>query len=165
MRVYVRNAKNKEISSVVRQAVVFFGEKLLPRSFDSLTIHMHLSTDMKGKLMGDTEAVDSNHRPKQFCIRVNKHLQGRRLFETIAHEMVHVKQYATDQLKDYYNAGVRFNNKVYVDDDKGYWLQPWEIEAYGMSYGLYKSFITHYKIKPSELRIKRGRMVAARKMK
>ena len=165
MRVYVRNAKNKAIASVLRQAVMFYSRKLLPRQLNTLTIHVHLSIDCKDKLLGDTEAMDSNHRPKQFCIRINKRLQGRQLFETIAHEMVHVKQYATDQLKDYYDTGVRYNGKIYKDDEKGYWLHPWEIEAYGMSFGLYKKFIDYYKLKPSELRIKRGKMVAARKMK
>lgn len=166
MKVYIRNAGNKDVGSVIKQAATFYGRTLLPRSTDELKVYIYLTNELKYREMGVTEVVDFSLRPKHFNILLNKKLNGRRLFETLAHEMVHVKQYATNQMLDYLNHdGVRFNGKIHYMEEHEYWMMPWEIEAFGMSYGLYKSFMDYHELKPTDIRIKRGKIVAFRKLK
>ena len=60
----------------------------------------------------------------------------RKLLETIAHEMVHVKQYARGELYQ----GIRVNKYRWQGKWVGnmdYWDEPWEIEAHGREAGLF----------------------------
>ena len=56
--------------------------------------------------------------------------------------MVHVKQYATGELRDALRGPTlhRWRNKPYDAKVVDYWDHPWEIEAYGREYGLYLRF-------------------------
>jgi hypothetical protein len=69
------------------------------------------------------------------------------VLKLLAHEMVHVKQYLTNQLFDYSNGThSRFEGKLYSlptskTMDWEYFNSPWEIEAYGLSEGLYYMYL------------------------
>jgi hypothetical protein len=54
--------------------------------------------------------------------------------ETVAHEMVHVKQYARRELHPVYNM---WCGKTYNPEKVSYWDLPWEIEAHGREVGLF----------------------------
>lgn len=83
---------------------------------------------------GDAARLD---RPRTFEIEIHSKLKLRRLLETVAHEMVHVKQYARGELYQ----GSRVNKHrwqgKWLDKDPDYWDQPWEIEAHGRECGLF----------------------------
>jgi hypothetical protein len=65
------------------------------------------------------------------------------LIETIIHEMVHVKQYASNEMFDYVNGDTRYQGYIYSNVD--YWESPWEIEAYGRTEGIFREFCQHMK--------------------
>ena len=56
------------------------------------------------------------------------------LLETLAHEMVHVKQYARRELKPRVDCWM---GKTYNPKKVSYWDLPWEIEAHGRETGLF----------------------------
>jgi hypothetical protein len=58
------------------------------------------------------------------------------MLETVAHEMVHVKQYARKELVDQDMDGVCFLGKK-INPDVEYWDKPYEIEAHGREVGLF----------------------------
>ena len=66
----------------------------------------------------------------------------RNLLITLAHEMVHVKQWAKDEMYEYYNSPkmVRFKGEKMHMDEVDYWDYPWEIEAFGRQLGLFVRF-------------------------
>ena len=69
---------------------------------------------------------------RDFELEIGKTLSLRRLLETVAHEMVHVKQYARKELT------VNHAWKgVPIDPETEYWDLPWEIEAHGREVGLF----------------------------
>ena len=84
-------------------------------------------------------------RPRKFIMEVDAGLGLERMLEMLAHEMVHVKQFATGELVD--NPGSKtvkwLGKRVSLRDDDGYWTLPWEIEAYGRQPGLYARFCRH----------------------
>jgi hypothetical protein len=51
------------------------------------------------------------------------------LVETIAHEMVHIKQYEVDGLD--LQAKAHYYKGEWFDPEQDYWFTPWEIEARG----------------------------------
>ena len=112
----------------VESMVNFCITKLMPR-MRSLEITIKLSSP-KGA-MGYCLELDNN---RQFEIEVDRSLPMRKLLETVAHEMVHVKQYARREL---HPATDKWMGKTYNPKKVSYWDLPWEIEAHGREVGLF----------------------------
>lgn len=64
--------------------------------------------------------------------------------QTLAHEMVHAKQYARGELVNIGStAACLWQGKSYYWPEvstEEYFFSPWEVEAYGLSYGLYNLY-------------------------
>ena len=118
----------------------FFLYKLLPRMQDlDITITLKpfgKDSQAYGYCM-PTDDCETYDRPRSFELEINNKLRLRRLLETVAHEMVHVKQYARGELYQ----GIRVNKHrwqgEWLEDDIDYWDLPWEIEAHGREIGLF----------------------------
>jgi hypothetical protein len=130
-------------------AIDYYATKLISKKLRSgLDIHIHFDYKLQGQgLCGLCEWMDQNHRPKEFRLTIKANMTKRKTLITLAHEMVHVKQYACGTMKELLtNAGlskrmVRWQDK-YVDTHKiNYWDQPWEIEAHGRELGLYVRYL------------------------
>jgi len=106
------------------------------------------------------DGVDEKGR-KKFSIVLNKKRMNNRakrpisalknLLVDLGHELVHVKQYLNNEIFDYANGdvrhkGIKFDSSYLLDEEK-YYDSPWEIEAYGREWGLYKIFCNHLKMK------------------
>lgn len=111
----------------VESMAEFCIETLMPR-MRSLDITIKLAT-VKGA-MGYCLETDNN---RTFEIEADRKLTLRKLLETIAHEMVHVKQYARKELRHNY----KWCGKTYSPEKVSYWDLPWEIEAHGRELGLF----------------------------
>jgi hypothetical protein len=83
---------------------------------------------------------ESNQRPKEYSIKINSKQSELLIISALAHEMVHVKQWATGEMFDPFRQPdqVKFRNKYYEFKQEGedYYDTPWEIEAYGREVGL-----------------------------
>lgn len=66
--------------------------------------------------------------------------------ETLIHELIHVKQYANNQLFDYVDGHSKFEGWIYkrTESVEEYWDSPWEIEAYGRTDGVFEMFCQDY---------------------
>ena len=92
----------------------------------------------KEEVYGDSCWEDNNWRPREFTVRADSKLRMRRLLETIAHEMVHVKQFAKGEMVDLARADkIRWCGKMFEEKDSNYYDYPWEIEAHGRECGLF----------------------------
>ena len=85
---------------------------------------------------------DDHVAPREFVVSVDADLSKRKLLMSLAHEMVHVKQYATGQLK-YYVRGpnCRWLGNPIDDRSIPYPDLPWEKEAWTKEVDLYQEFI------------------------
>lgn len=84
-------------------------------------------------------------KPSLFDIEVYRSAAGLEdigLLLVISHELVHIKQFATGQLRGYVTTRAtmmwRWNNKLVREPN--YWLQPWEVEAHGLE----RTMLHHY---------------------
>lgn len=93
--------------------------------------------------LGYCDWTDSHVRPREFEIALDPLLSKKDLFHTIFHEMTHLKQYATGQLKEYVKmAGtVTFDGRQYKDNREQSITSPWEKEARFMEKVLYKEYL------------------------
>lgn len=120
----------------VEQVVNFCIEKLMPR-MQTLEITVRLK-DLKG----DAYGYCLSETTREFELEIDKKLPLRKLLTTVAHEMVHVKQYARKELKEDYD----WLGKTYAPEKVSYWDQPWEIEAHGREIGLFVRWAEHAKL-------------------
>lgn len=95
--------------------------------------------------------------PTEFKICYNDRLKDMRLREyllTLFHELTHMRQFASGQLKDLEDGRTKWKGKVFAEDTN-YWLLPWEQEAQGMemtAYQLFAKAFPEYKLKRFSVR-------------
>jgi hypothetical protein len=92
---------------------------------------------------------DDEDFPMQFEIDLDDFLlfEPEELMITVAHEMIHIKQFASGELRNCPRT-IKYKNKYYrlkdgkIDPDK-YREYPWEQEAYEMEGTIYKNWASH----------------------
>lgn len=87
-----------------------------------------------------------NKPPRKFLVRIDPRERRASALKILAHELVHVKQFARNELRDTGHADyTKWNKQIYDQGKVEYWDLPWEIEAYGREYGMYRRYIDHVK--------------------
>lgn len=141
MQIRTKGIPDNVTRSLCKEALKFYANLLLGKRL-SKNINVFLVFE---KLPNQINALcqweDDNHNCRSFIILVNKTLNKKTMLITLAHEMVHVKQYAKGELKDYLrNDTVRWKKKLFSLDEVDYWSSPWEVEAYTEDKILYEAF-------------------------
>jgi len=113
--------------------------RLLPKIH--LTVHYDTFTPFEGYCL----PLDEDW---EYKIGINPVQSSDRtmVISTLAHELVHLKQFARKELT-YAGTKFRFGGKVWDKQFPDCLLTPWEIEAYGMERGLAYAYLefTHRK--------------------
>jgi hypothetical protein len=144
MQITTRGSTRK-VQKLAKDMVRFCAEKLMSKRLaESLLIRVEFidKLDENNEFDGDCGYEDEDLRPKEFVIRVNNNLKLSKKLRTICHEMVHVKQYATGEMRYMWRPArnTKFQGTLYPDEFD-YWDSPWEIEAFGREPGLYTRWI------------------------
>lgn len=118
-------------------------KKLLPRMrhLDIDIIIDHLQDDVCGFCYYVAEG--RNDRPRMFVIEINQSQDLYSKLITLAHELVHVKQYARSELFENARTGKFRWKGVYLERFEVYNDSPWEVEAYELEEHLYNQWIYH----------------------
>jgi len=121
------------------------------RLIQNLFVKVNFTPRLSGRdLEAEFSIIDEDvvGSPRAFELSLLPNFSTRKSLILLAHEMVHIKQYATGELREY----IRYPNilkyrkqyfnidETYNNDDE-YYDSPWEIEAYGREYGLYVRFL------------------------
>lgn len=150
MIITTRGRPTRVSLKLCKEALRFFCDYLLTyKTFAHIEVELNFSRDgLDATDFAATSWEDRNDRARLFTIEVDPDLSIRTMLLTLAHEAVHVKQYATGELKDYVRVAHRANWKgdLYeTSNDDDYWDWPWEIEAHGREKGLYLKFVKYMK--------------------
>lgn len=127
--------------AIIRKAADYFMQELLPSRKANNTFleirFLKMTTDFNGFChIHDDE--ENDYSPKSFNIDMNGDLSLDDTLETLAHEMVHMRQFRNKELC-YREAYTKFNGVAY-SINMPYKKQPWEKEAYKLEKKLVKSF-------------------------
>jgi hypothetical protein len=117
----IRNSGTKEFIGMV----VKFFEKELKLKNSSWTLDVRTKRGMR---FDGTRGCVTYVGPKYLVMFVDSGLDMERLVLTLAHEMVHVKQYARGQIK--HKLGHKTRYWMGKPIRKQYYEQPWEVEAF-----------------------------------
>jgi hypothetical protein len=134
----------KERLSITRRALKFFGDQLIsPRVLPFITINV-IGIDGLIDKSNDGLVIwaDDNIRPREFDLEINTRMQDRRFILTLAHEMVHVRQYVTKDVEELFRPkyAKRWKGELIDINAVKYWDQPWEIEAHEKEKPLAEAF-------------------------
>jgi|TARA_B100001094_G_scaffold325137_1_gene378962 hypothetical protein len=121
------NGGSKSQKKHVQGMVEFCVKTLMPRMNLDITVNLCKPTGAMGYCLEE----DNN---RTFELEIDKTQSLRAVLETVAHEMVHVKQYAKRELSPDKHLWM---GKTYNPDETNYWDLPWEIEAHGREIGLF----------------------------
>ena len=124
-------------------SVRYFISRLLPK-FRNLEVNIQLIRGLKESegIYGDCIWEDRNHNPREFTIRVDSAESEDFILDTLAHEMIHVKQYARGELVDMvrephtckWMGEILDWTKIKAGDE------PWEIEPWSESKQLFEEY-------------------------
>lgn len=112
------------------------------RLHDAISIDVIFDKPDNNEENGSCTPYQETGNPRIFDVRIDHNLSERLTLETLAHEMVHVKQFARGELYEYERHPKLYRwKKDVIDINKVWtWFRPWEIEAGGMEHGLYRLF-------------------------
>jgi len=132
--------------SIAHRALAFFKDVMF---YDRrrLASNVHVTIHMSRKLdaLGFCDYDDEESRPRDFKIRLSSHCSRADIVETVAHEMVHVWQFATGKLVDLADGRSKYDGHKYDRNDMSYGELPWEVEAYNMEESLIRLWIDNEK--------------------
>ena len=136
MKILTRRFKNKKLSNTIRRATSFYLKRLNQES-SNITICIVQMPSLGAD--GTCEKISK----KEFVIELNDDLDLETSLITLAHEVVHIKQYVTKQLRTWYLKtgiidiweGKRFRSVHYFQ-------QPWEAEAMLLEEQLFIDFVS-----------------------
>lgn len=141
---------DKTISGLLVEASKFFADLLMdPRMVRNLNIEIEVC-----KLDVDGECIDEEgtRNPRWFTINLKKQ-KLEDMIRTLAHEMVHVKQHAKNELQSGFVTATRgglkisskWKGKIWKPKRKEdpYYDSPWELEAFGKEVGLFQRYVAY----------------------
>lgn len=114
-------------------AAIFFAQYLMgTKMAKSIDLEL-IFENMTDVADGYCHPHECGRNPRMFEVSVNSNLQRHKQLQVLAHEMVHVKQYAKNELKSDDASSASFAGKDYkiTSSIEDYLNYPWEIEAFG----------------------------------
>jgi len=121
---------NRISKKQINQAMNFFRDRLFRKRY-RLALNTYIDVRVKRDIGADgwCYVEDDDVRPREFRIELEKTLDEMTLLRTLAHEMVHVWQYASGRLRLYQDGRHLYDGRLYSSNTK-YLERPWEGEAY-----------------------------------
>lgn len=149
MQITVTGTKTTALADELKRAAEFFADLLMdPRMVRNLTLDIEVTKGLD--VQGECVDEDGTRNPRWFTIGL-KSQKSLEMIKTLAHEMVHVKQHAKNELQ----GGImvptrgglkmtsRWMGEIWKPKRKEchYYDSPWEVEAYGKEVGLFQRYV------------------------
>ena len=120
-------------------ALEYFATQLLtPQLKSHIIINLRFIENLP--VCGFTEVDGHNSRgiPREFTLELKRSMSEKEMIKTLAHEMVHVKQYAYREIDE---RGTMWLSRKLDHDSVPYHKRPWEKEAYQAEERLYQKWL------------------------
>jgi hypothetical protein len=125
-------------NEVIREALRFYTRKLVSEKVDkALRINLRFTK----KVARFRAEMWPRKKYTSFTIRCSPLTGPYQVLTDLAHEMIHIEQYLSGVMQET-QKGTAWKGRVYKGDfaklNEAYWTAPWEIDANGRQYWLYK---------------------------
>jgi hypothetical protein len=139
MRVRIVNCPDKDFKPFVKRSVNFYAENLIPskRLRDNIYLTIKFNPKLTVWAFASIEEYNSSKKAREFLIEIHPWIGAAEILKTLAHEMVHIKQFAHGET----NETLSKWKGISIDSDAiDYYQHPWELEAYSLETGLWTKF-------------------------
>ncbi len=147
-KIRIYGAMPVELKKHFREAIEYYANKMMsPQLVANLNIQLRYKRELESGLLGQCDVITDSTRPRHFritiCPKSNTQMGRVEVFKTLAHEMVHVKQFAKRELKFQVRSleKMMWKGKHVNEDRMSYAKLPWEKEAFGMEDALFVDYI------------------------
>jgi hypothetical protein len=134
-KIQVSGGSKKKRKIVKNAARWMLGYALGTRLANNITLKIRITDKLENSnVYGSVIWEDDNHRPRKYDMELCDYLKDNMLYRVIAHEIVHIRQYATGDLKDLALQAnyCKWKNTLVLAEGRGsgsYFKLPWEVEA------------------------------------
>ena len=139
MNIKVIGCKDNALKRQLYKATRFFGKMIMsPQMLPNIDIEIVMRTTITD--LGNCEVTYYNdwYKARQFEIKLRRHRSLKTTLTTLAHEMIHVKQFAKGELNV---RGTKWCGELIDDNIVPYEDLPWEEEARLLEKFLYDAYI------------------------
>jgi len=136
---------DKSNHNAILFAMDFFAHSLKFKKQNEIIVDVLITKNKKFDYDGTCQYIDNYDNVHVFRIEVKAGSKMIQVLETLAHEMVHMKQYMNGELSTNYDTAY-WNGKPYRDPKQEYSELPWEKEAYRKESILVMDLLKDYKI-------------------
>ena len=157
MDVNIFGTTNKKLIQLLEEATGFYAHYLMkPRTVRRLKIDIEVTPYRKMEEQGAVLNEDTHKRyPSNFIVELRRAKpEDTDMFKVLAHEMVHVKQYAKNELATNWKVcdqtgslrpQYMWRNSEWVSDPEhhAYFDLPWEEEAYNLEVKMHSAWLAH----------------------
>lgn len=139
MIIRVAGCKDPTLEEELIKATMFFGKELLSKK---MLPFIEIDIVMKTKIpdLGNCLVTYYNdwYKPREFQIELRRHRSVKNTLLCLAHEMVHMKQFAKGEI----NVGLtKWKGEPYDTEANEYHMYPWEVEASSKEQLLYAMYV------------------------
>ena len=134
----------KHFRPYVKRAALFYAEQLISSKLRE-NIYLRIKFNPKIDVYGYASILEynSSRKAREFEIEIHPGIGAAEILKCLAHEMTHIKQYAYSETNE---TLTRWKGRKVDSDNMDYWIQPWEIEAFGTEVGLFAKFAIKEKL-------------------
>jgi hypothetical protein len=139
MQIKVINCPDKDFKPFVKRAVEFYAQNLIPskRLRDNIFLTIKFDDKLQVWALASIEEYNASNKAREFLIEIHPWIGAAEIFKTLAHEMVHIKQFVNGET----NETLSKWKGISIDSDAiDYYHHPWELEAYSLETGLWTKF-------------------------
>ena len=134
----------KRFRPFVKRAALFYAKELISeKMLENIFVRIKFNKDIPAYGYASVEDYNESGKPREFEIELHSGIGGYDILKTLAHEMVHVKQYVYGETNEKLT---RWKGERVDSDTIDYWVQPWEVEAHGYEAGLFTKFAIKEKL-------------------
>lgn len=128
MNLYFHSCKDKDLQNELETAAFFFGLQLFSmKLLKNISVDIYIRKTMRDFGNCIITGVNTNNKPRCFEIKIKKFQKKDKMISTLAHEFVHLKQFAKEELNETLDKWKGCS----IDEEKTpYHDLPWEVEAF-----------------------------------
>lgn len=162
MDIVIKGKTKHMCKAEIKFATAFFANYVMGEKL-AKNLDIEIRFEDLGNLEGVCNPVDAERRPRSFEIGMRPNMQRYKLLQCLAHEMVHVKQYARGELSNELITA-KWQGKTFklTNSMEDYLNWPWEIEAYGRDRSLYLFY--QVMLKSEKVKFKNGKLYIGGKL-
>ena len=149
-----RNEFNQDRATLLLEAVKYYAKNIMSvRMANTIKVKIHVrKTVCKKNTYGQVHSLLTGSKgQREFLIELNANVDIHQMLQTLAHEMIHVKQLATKQLQYRYWKSDKQLHARWEGQELGtvgsipYSERPWEVDARNNERLYYKCFVDFVK--------------------